>query len=81
MIIPQKTLTKIEDRIINAKETIEVNTQGAFTNILLIDDAVESGSTLNEVAKKVRQKNLCKGKIIGLAIVGSFKGFEVISEI
>ena len=79
--IAQKTLTKIEDRIINAKETIEVNTQGAFTNILLIDDAVGSGATLNEIAKKIRQKNLCKGIIIGLAVTGSFKGFEVISEI
>ena len=81
IIIPQKTLTKIEDRITNARMTIEIDDRRQFNNILLIDDAVGSGSTLNEVAKKIRQKNLCKGMIIGLAITGSFKGFEVISEV
>ena len=81
IIVPQKTLTKIEDRIINAKETIEIDSQWSCNNILLIDDAVGSGSTLNETAKKFRQKGICRGKIIGLAITGSFKGFEVISEV
>ena len=48
--------------------------------IMLIDDAVGSGSTLNETALKLRQqnKNLF---ILGYAIVGSYKGFEVIKEI
>jgi predicted amidophosphoribosyltransferase len=79
--VPQKTLSKLEDRIINAKTTIAINDSGEYDNILLIDDAVGSGATLNEVAKKIRDKHMCKGKIIGLAIVGSFKGFEVISEV
>jgi len=79
--VPQKTLSKIEDRIINAKETIVVESNDSYDSILLIDDAVGSGSTLNETAKKIRQKGICKGKIIGLAITGSFKGFEVISEV
>ncbi len=79
--VPQKTLNKIEDRITNAMETIVVEGNESYGNILLIDDAVGSGSTLNETAKKIRQKGLCKGKIIGLAITGSFKGFEVISEV
>jgi predicted amidophosphoribosyltransferase len=79
--IPQKTLNKIEDRIINARQTIEINHQARYDNILLIDDAIGSGATLNEVAKKIRQRGLCSGKIIGLAITGSYKGFEVISEV
>ncbi len=79
--VPQKTLNKIEDRIINARETIAVEGNDNYENILLIDDAVGSGSTLNETAKKIRQRGLCKGKIMGLAITGSFKGFEVISEV
>lgn len=79
--VAQKTLNKLEDRIINAKETIMVEGSGKYKNILLIDDAVGSGSTLNETAKKIRQKNMCNGDIIGLAITGSFKGFEVISEV
>ena len=79
--VPQKTLSKISDRIINARETIVVEGNDKYNNILLIDDAIGSGSTLNETAKKLRQRGQCKGKIIGLAITGSFKGFEVISEV
>ena len=79
--VPQKTLNKIEDRVINARETIVVEGNDIYNNILLIDDAVGSGSTLNETAKKIRQRGQCQGKIIGLAITGSFKGFEVISEV
>ncbi len=81
IIVPQKTLNKLGDRIINARETIVVDDTSKYTNILLIDDAVGSGATLNEVAKKIRQKGICSGKIIGLAITGSVKGFDVISEI
>lgn len=79
--VPQKTLSKLEDRIINARETISLDDNGTYNNILLIDDALGSGATLNEVAKKIRQKEICKGKIIGLVITGSFRGFEVISEV
>jgi len=47
---------------------------------MLIDDAVGSGATLNEVAGKIRNKGVAR-KITGLAIVGSFKGFDVITDI
>jgi predicted amidophosphoribosyltransferase len=79
--VPQKTLAKIEDRIINARETMSLDGAGNYQNILLIDDALGSGATLNEVAKKIKQKGICKGKIIGFVITGSFKGFDVISEV
>ncbi len=81
IIIPQKTLSKLEDRIENAERTIIVDEKNIFKNILLIDDAVGSGSTMNETAKQIRQRKLCNGQTIGLAITGSFKGFDVISEI
>ena len=79
--IPQKSLASIGDRIQNANETIFVNDERRFNNILLIDDAVGSGATLDQTAKKIRAKNLCAGKIICLAIVGSFNGFDVIQEV
>lgn len=79
--VPQKTLNKLEDRIENAKNTFVVEDNKQYQNILLIDDAVGSGATLNEVAAQIRRKGLCNGKIIGLAVTGSFKGFDVISEI
>lgn len=81
LLIPQKTLNKFEDRIQNAKKTIVVNDSRIFNNILIVDDAVGSGSTLNETALQIKRKKLCTGKIYGLAIVGSFKGFDVISEV
>ncbi|HLD24291.1 MAG TPA: hypothetical protein VJB96_00010 [Patescibacteria group bacterium] len=81
IIIPQKTLIKLEDRIENAARTIVVEDTGSYNNILLIDDAVGSGATLNETAKQIRTKGLSKRRIIGLAITGSFKGFDVISEV
>ena len=81
IIVPQKTLSKLEDRIENARHTIVVDDIKQYNNILLIDDAVGSGATLNETAKKIKNKKLVSGKIIGLAITGSFKGFDVISEV
>jgi len=79
--VPQKSLSKLEDRIENARSTIFVDETRQFDNILLLDDAVGSGATLNETARKIKEKGICKGKIIGLALVGSFKGFDVINEI
>lgn len=81
VIVPQKSLSNLVDRIENAKKTFFVNDNRVFDNILLIDDAVGSGATMNETAKKIRERKLAKGKIYGLAITGSFKGFQVISEV
>jgi phosphoribosylpyrophosphate synthetase len=80
IIIPQKTLSKLDDRIENAEKTIVLTENRKYKNILLIDDAVGSGATLNEVAKQIKTKKIAK-KVIGLSITGSFKGFDVISEI
>lgn len=79
--VPQKSLSKLADRIENARQSIVVNDNSLHENILLIDDAVGSGATLNETARQIREKGICRGKIIGLAITGSFKGFDVISEV
>lgn len=79
--VPQKSLGKLVDRIENARHSIVVSDKSSHGNILLIDDAVGSGATLNETAKQIREKGMCQGKIIGLAIVGSYKGFDVISEV
>ena len=81
IIIPQKTLSKLEDRIENAKHTIAVEGTGSFKNVLLIDDAVGSGATMNETARQIKSRGMLSGKIIGLAVTGSFKGFDIISEV
>lgn len=81
IIVPQKTLNKLSDRIENAKNTFALEENTVFDNILLIDDAVGSGATMNEIAGKIKSKNICRGQIFGLAITGSFKGFDIISEV
>ncbi len=81
IIIPQKTLNKLEERIENAKKTFVVEATKDHKNILIIDDAVGSGATLNEIAFQIKEKRIVKDKIIGLAITGSLKGFDVVSEV
>jgi len=78
--VPQKALNKIEDRIANARASIVVKETRHFDKILLIDDAVGSGATMNETAAKLKQKSVAQ-KIFGIAITGSFKGFDVIQEV
>lgn len=79
--IAQKSLSKLEERIENAQTTIFINeTSIKHHRILLIDDAVGSGATLNESAKKLKQEYQV-AEVYGFAIVGSYKGFEVIREI
>lgn len=80
IIVPQKTLRKLKDREENARKTIIVSEMGKYNNILLIDDAVGSGATLNETAKQIKERKTAK-KVIGLSLTGSFKGFDVISEV
>lgn len=78
--IAQKSLSKLEERIQNARETLIVKPKSLnFKSALLIDDAVGSGSTLNELASKLKQKGV--KQVVGYSIVGSYKGFEVIREI
>lgn len=78
--VPQKSLNKIEERISNAKNTFVVKGNVTYKNVLLIDDAVGSGSTLNQISGKLKSKQIAKN-VIGLAIVGSFKGFDVITDV
>ena len=79
--VPQKTLSKLRDRIENAEKTFFIDDNKMYGNILIIDDAVGSGATLNIIAKKIKNTKLTNGKIIGLTITGSIKGFDVISEV
>jgi len=82
VIVAQKTLAKLEERVINARETIFIAGQKPERpkRILLIDDAVGSGATINETGKKLKEAGLAK-VVIGFALVSSFKGFDVLREI
>ncbi len=78
--VPQKSLSKLNERINNANNTFAVFGNQKFEKVLLIDDAVGSGATLNQIAQKLKEKGIAK-TVVGLAVVGSFKGFDVITDI
>ena len=79
--IQQKSLKKIEDRILNAQKTIIVSGKNTYKNILLIDDVTGSGATLNETAKKIIAQGMAQ-KVYAFTITGSAKAgvFDIISE-
>lgn len=79
--VQQKSLKKIEDRILNASKNIIISNSNTYNNILLIDDVTGSGATLNETAKKLLNQKLAR-KVYGFTITGSAKAndFDVISE-
>lgn len=79
--IPQKSLSKLSDRIENASNTIFIRQENkTFKRILVIDDAVGSGATLNIIAKKLKNEAGVEF-VCGFAVTGSLKGFEVVKEI
>ncbi len=80
IVVPQKALSKIFERVENAKSTFYAPKQKSYKHVLIIDDAIGSGATINEIALKLKANNFA-GRITGLAITGSYKDFEVISEL
>lgn len=79
--IAQKSLSKLSDRIENASSTLYLKTQQTEAkNVLIIDDALGSGATMNEIARKIK-KRLNVKNVHAYAVVGSYKGFDVVSVI
>jgi len=79
--VAQKSLSKLADRIENANNTIFLREENYhFKRILVIDDAVGSGATLNAIAHKLKTQANAEF-VCGFAVTGSLKGFDVISEI
>ncbi|KAA0444243.1 MAG: winged helix-turn-helix transcriptional regulator [Candidatus Thioglobus sp.] len=77
--VAQKTLKKLADRIENAEHTFVVDSSAKFKTTLIIDDAVGSGASINQIACKLQSEN--SAKVIGFAITGSLNDFEIISEV
>jgi hypothetical protein len=78
--VAQKSLSKLSQRITNAKETLFTKDASlSFKTVLVIDDAIGSGATLVELARKLKKTGV--KKVFGYAVVGSYKGFDVISSV
>ncbi len=83
IFIPQKSLKTSQERIENARNTIFVDSAKIedYKKVLLIDDFVGSGATLNESAKKL--KDVWIHQVDWFAFVGNIdlNDYEVIREI
>lgn len=82
IMVQQKSLKDLNDRMYNAEHTMVVNskTNKPYKKLLIIDDFTGSGSTLNEMAKKCKEQGLAE-RVIGLTLTGSINGFDVLREI
>lgn len=80
--IPQKTLASLEERIINARDSIypKQTKTSSCKNVLLIDDVVGSGASFHETAKKIKTAKIAR-HIVAFALVGNIRGYDVIREI
>ena len=79
--IAQKSLSKLADRIENTNNTIFLREENYHAKrVLVIDDAVGSGATLNAIAYKLKIQAKTEF-VCGFTVTGSLKGFDVISEI
>ncbi len=79
--VPQKTLKNIEDRVENARASFVLRSRNhRFNTVLIIDDAVGSGASINEIACKLKKAGVAK-RVIGVAVTGSLNNFDVISEV
>jgi len=77
----QKSLKKFEERKENAKNSFLIWEKNQnLSNVLLIDDAIWSWTSLNYVAEKIKKQNNVN-QIFWLAIVWSLRWFDVIREI
>ena len=80
--VPQKSLKTREQRLRNAQETILIaeKSDHGYKKILLIDDFVWSGSSLNETAGKLKELGI--KKVYGFAFVGNTNlTYDVINEV
>ncbi|SMM99524.1 hypothetical protein SPONN_655 [uncultured Candidatus Thioglobus sp.] len=78
--VPQKTLKKLSDRIENAEYTFRINSAVKFKKTLIIDDAVGSGASINQIACKLKKAQNTE-QVIGFAVTGSLNDFEVLTEV
>lgn len=69
--VAQKSLSKLEDRIENASNTIFTHHENShYKRLLVIDDAVGSGATLNIIAEKLK-RDAGVEFVCGYAVTGS----------
>lgn len=82
VIIPQKSLKGMDQRIKNATNTLFVTgNQKPAHKVLIIDDFMGSGATINLSAKKILDAGLAK-EVVAITLLGNIDTkYEVINEV
>ncbi len=82
IIISQKSIKGTEQRVLNATNTIFlIEKHSAYQKVLIIDDFVGSGATLNESARKLLVWGAANS-VDALALLGNIEmWYEVINEV
>jgi hypothetical protein len=82
VIIPQKSLKGLEQRMKNSTNTLFiVDNQKAVHKLLIIDDFMGSGATINFSAKKILDAKLAK-EVVAITLLGNIDTkYEVINEV
>lgn len=78
--LPQNSIVNMENKIKNADNTYVVSETRHFKHLIIIDDFVDTGATLNQISGKIKLKGIA-AEITTLGIVGSFKGFDGFASI
>ena len=73
----QKTIRDIRERIENAEKTFRAMHGPSYAKVVLVDDFVGSGATLNQIAKELKEIRGAK-EVFGITIVGEERGFSVV---
>ncbi len=76
----QKSIKDVRERIENAEKTFQVTAGPSYENVMLVDDFIASGATLNQVAKEIQGVREAE-QVFGLALVGEEKGYSVIRSV
>ena len=81
VILQQKSIKGLPNRLANAEATFVVGpADTCYDKVLLIDDFVGSGATLNVLARKVLEQDIAK-EVYGIGMVGIIeKGFVVVKK-
>ena len=83
-VVPQKSISELDQRLNNARLTNHISesplTLRKLKSVLMIDDAIGSNATMQAIACKLKAAHPSL-KIYAFAVVGSFKGFDVIRDI
>ncbi|MBK6523097.1 MAG: hypothetical protein IPG08_12625 [Sphingobacteriaceae bacterium] len=80
-LFPYRNLLFSKQKIRSEMQIIPVVSETRhFKHVIIIDDLVDSGSTLNQIAGKIKLKGIA-AEVTGLGLVGSFEGFDVASDL